>query len=160
MAVIFGIIQMSIGIIMKGLNSLYFRHMLDFYFEFIPAFLFLFALFGWMDILIIGKWLEPKNVEGIYLPNTDTKNIDEIRKFNEIHQSPAIITTMIDIFLNGASNLNKVVANPPIENQSGIDYNYVVGPGETQKVISIIFLLVALACAPIMLCVKPMILKR
>ena len=35
-----------------------------------------------------------------------------------------------------------------------------VGPGETQKVISIIFLLVALACAPIMLCVKPMILKR
>ena len=76
---------MSIGIIMKGLNSLYFRHKLDFYIEFIPAFLFLFALFGWMDILIIGKWLEPKNTEGIYFPNTNTTNIDEIRKFNEIH---------------------------------------------------------------------------
>jgi V-type ATPase 116kDa subunit family len=113
-----------------------------------------------MDILIIGKWMEPKNTEGIYLPNTNTTNIDEIRKFNEIHQSPAIITTMIDIFLNGASNANKIVPNPPVPNQSGIDYNYVVGSGDTQKAISIIFLLVALACAPIMLCVKPMILKR
>jgi V-type H+-transporting ATPase subunit a len=148
---------MSIGIIMKGLNSLYFRHMLDFYFEFIPMFLFLFALFGWMDILIIGKWLEPKNTEGIYMPNTNTTNLDEIRKFNEIHLSPAIITTMIDIFLNGASNLNKVVANSTVLNQSGIDYNYVVG---SQKLISTIFLLLALACAPIMLFVKPMILKR
>lgn len=157
MAVIFAIIQMSIGIIMKGLNSLYFRNMLDFYFEFIPMFLFLFALFGWMDILIIGKWLEPKNIEGIYLPNTNTTNLAEIAKFNEVHQSPAIISTMIDIFLNMASNANKIVPNPAVPNQSGIDYNYVVG---SQQQISIIFLLVALAAAPIMLCVKPLILKR
>ena len=64
---------------------------------------------------------------------------------------------MIDIFLNGASNLNKVVTNQTVDNQSGIDYNYVVG---SQKLISTIFLLLALACAPIMLFVKPMILKR
>jgi len=147
---------MSLGIIMKGLNSLYFRNMLDFYFEFIPAFLFLFALFGWMDILIVGKWMEPKNTEGIYMPNNSTNPIDEeMRKFNEIHQSPAIITTMIDIFLNMANNGNKA-----INTTSGIDYNYVIGTGSTQKTISIIFLLLALACAPIMLCVKPLILKK
>ena len=67
LAVIFAIIQMSIGIILKGLNSLHFRQKLDFFFEFIPQFLLLFALFGWMDILIIAKWFQPKNMEDIFL---------------------------------------------------------------------------------------------
>jgi len=35
-AVILGVIQMIVGIILKGLNSLYFRKFLDFIFEFIP----------------------------------------------------------------------------------------------------------------------------
>jgi len=35
-AVIFAIVQMSLGIIMKGFNSLYFKNGLDFCFEFIP----------------------------------------------------------------------------------------------------------------------------
>ena len=34
-AVILGVIQMIVGIILKGLNSLYFRKFLDFIFEFI-----------------------------------------------------------------------------------------------------------------------------
>jgi V-type ATPase 116kDa subunit family len=58
---------------------------------------------------------------------------------------------MIDIFLNGASNKAK---NGTV---NATDYNYVVGG---QQTISIIFLLVALACAPIMLLVKPLILKK
>jgi V-type H+-transporting ATPase subunit a len=74
LAVIFGIIQMSIGIFLKGMNSLHFRNKLDFFFEFIPQFLLLFALFGWMDILIIAKWLSPKNVENVqYSGCPDTK---------------------------------------------------------------------------------------
>ena len=35
-AVIFAILQMSLGIILKGLNSVYFKSTLDFCFEFIP----------------------------------------------------------------------------------------------------------------------------
>lgn len=35
-AVIFAILQMSLGILMKGANSLYFKQPLDFIFEFIP----------------------------------------------------------------------------------------------------------------------------
>ena len=66
LAVIFAIIQMSIGIVLKGMNSLHFRNKLDFFFEFIPQFLLLFALFGWMDILILAKWNEKKNVEDLY----------------------------------------------------------------------------------------------
>lgn len=56
-AVIFGILQMTLGIILKGANSLHFKSKLDFFFEFIPQILLLLALFGWMDALIIGKWL-------------------------------------------------------------------------------------------------------
>ncbi len=122
---------MSIGILMKGLNSIHFRNRLDFWFEFVPAFLFLFALFGWMDILIIGKWMQPKNIEGVYLPNTLALNQTEVTKFNEIHLSPAIISTMIDIFLNGASNANKSPQDPSTKFNSGIDYLYVVGSGNT-----------------------------
>jgi hypothetical protein len=44
---------------------------------------------------------------------------------------------------------------------SGVaQYNYVVGPGNTQQVISIILLIIALVTPPIMLYAKPCILKR
>ena len=107
------------GIILKGLNSLHFRNRLEFFFEFIPQILLLLALFGWMDILIIGKWFNKKNIEDVTLdgcPNTEA----EFKRFNEVHLAPAIISTMIDIFLNGASNAlkgrEKVVCNSPINN--------------------------------------------
>lgn len=35
-AVILAIVQMSLGICMKGLNALHFRNRLDFFFEFVP----------------------------------------------------------------------------------------------------------------------------
>ena len=62
LAVILGVFQMSIGIVLKGLNALHFRQRLDFLFEFIPQICLLLALFGWMDVLIIAKWLEPKQI--------------------------------------------------------------------------------------------------
>lgn len=54
-----------------------------------------------MDALIIGKWLTPKNVEYQNWINTPT----EVEKaYNDIHLAPAIITTMIDMFLSFGSN--------------------------------------------------------
>jgi len=58
-AVILGVLQMSLGIVMKAFNALYFKKSLDFFFEFIPQIVLLSVLFGWMDVLIIGKWLFP-----------------------------------------------------------------------------------------------------
>ena len=95
-AVIFAILQMSLGIIMKGFNSIYFKQGLDFCFEFIPQLILLLALFGWMDVLIVGKWLTPKHIDQIYPENS--------AEFNNIHYAPAIITTMIDIFLAMGDN--------------------------------------------------------
>jgi V-type H+-transporting ATPase subunit a len=98
LAVVFAILQMSLGIIMKGFNNIYFKHTVDFIFEFIPQLILLLALFGWMDALIIGKWLTYKNMDVYYPENT--------QGYNQTRFSPPIITTMIDMFLNVGSNLD------------------------------------------------------
>jgi V-type H+-transporting ATPase subunit a len=57
MSVIFGVAQMSMGVVVKALNAAYFGRKLEFIFEFIPQIVLLLALFGFMDALIITKWL-------------------------------------------------------------------------------------------------------
>ena len=47
---------MSLGVFMKGVNAIHFRHWNDFLHEFIPQILLLWVLFGYMDTLIIIKW--------------------------------------------------------------------------------------------------------
>jgi len=93
-----------------------------------------------MDVLIVGKWLTPKHVDQLYP--------DKSEDFNNIHYAPAIITTMIDIFLAMGNN----------ENADGtIKYQYVFGPA--QKTVSQILVLIAFVSVPMMLMVKPLILK-
>lgn len=48
---------MGFGIILKGWNAIHFKNWLDFYFEFLPQITFLIVTFGYMDFLIIYKWL-------------------------------------------------------------------------------------------------------
>lgn len=128
-SVILGVFQMSIGIIVKGSNSLYFKRYIEFFFEFIPQLVLLLFFFGWMDALIIGKWFQPKYIEENWLPD-DFKGTQPLyteygpQQFLDINLSPAIITTMIDIFLGGASNKAKIVdpANP-----NALRYQYVFG---------------------------------
>lgn len=79
-AVIFGVAQMSLGIILKGSNALHQRNMIDFLFEFVPQIIVLLALFGYMDLMIIMKWL------------TDWEGREQY--------APSVIGTMIDMFLN------------------------------------------------------------
>ena len=48
---------MSFGTLMKGFNALYFKRYAEFGFEVVTQFVLLLALFGFMDLLIIEKWL-------------------------------------------------------------------------------------------------------
>ena len=80
LSVIIGVSHMLLGILMKGFNSLYFGKKLDFFFEFIPQFVLLSVWFGYMDLLIIVKWLT-------YYPNTNL--------------APSVVTTMISMALKG-----------------------------------------------------------
>ncbi len=71
---------MSLGVFLKACNSLYFRRYSDFLHEFVPQILLLLLLFGYMDFLIIIKWLT--NYTG------------------HEYMAPSVITTMINIPLN------------------------------------------------------------
>lgn len=80
MSVVFGVVHMCMGLVMKALNATYFKRSNDFKHEFIPQIIMLLSMFGYMDILIITKWCT--NYAG-------HENI-----------APSIITTMVSMFLN------------------------------------------------------------
>ena len=130
MAVIFGVAQMSLGIFMKAFNAVHFRRMLDLIFEFIPQITLLLCLFGFMDLLIIAKWLQNWNTDDDPGAN----------------KSPSIIGIMINMFLKFGSLVDG--AKP------------VLGGAETdtQKSVCLALLAVALICIPTMLLVKPLVL--
>jgi V-type H+-transporting ATPase subunit a len=73
---------MSLGIVVKGLNAKFFGREYDFYHEFIPQLVLLLALFGFMDFLIIQKWLTDWRGNGLE------------------SQAPSIISAMINLFIN------------------------------------------------------------
>jgi len=64
---------------MKGANALYHYKAIDFFFEFVPQIILMSCLFGYMDMLIIIKWLTP------WVGNEAA--------------APPIIATMIGMFL-------------------------------------------------------------
>lgn len=60
LSVIIGFVHMLAGVVLKGVNNLYFRDYLTFTLEFIPQILFFVCLIGYMDFLIVYKWLTPE----------------------------------------------------------------------------------------------------
>jgi len=55
-SVVFGILQMFMGTMLRGVNSIYFGEKLDFFFEFLPMVGFAGSLFLYMIYLIMLKW--------------------------------------------------------------------------------------------------------
>ena len=76
-SVLFGVCQMLLGIYLKFTNSLFFRNVTDLVFECIPQLAFMLAFFGYMDYLIMYKWVTP------------------------LANPPGLIDTMIGMGLNG-----------------------------------------------------------
>lgn len=98
LSVILGVLQMILGICLKGMNALFFKSKMDFFFEFIPQFIFMNLLFGYMCIMIFIKW------------GTDWSNNSS--------QSPSIITTLMNLFLKAGSVENKplyFISNPTFQ---------------------------------------------
>ena len=56
LSVIFGVFQMTLGIILKGFNALHDRDLVEYIFIFIPQLIFMIILFGYMNFLIFVKW--------------------------------------------------------------------------------------------------------
>ncbi len=74
---------MCIGICMKAVNSITFSSKTDFLFEFLPQIIMMVSLFGYMNLLIIIKWL------------TDYTGKE--------YTAPSIINTMINIPLKSGT---------------------------------------------------------
>lgn len=76
-------------------------------------------------------------------------------EYSAIQKAPPIITTMIDIFLAGASNEQTIVGQDGKETTT-IKYFYVM---DGQKGASIALVLIAFVMVPLMLCVKPLAMR-
>lgn len=134
-SVIIAIIHMTIGIIIKALNTKFFKKKLDFYFQFIPQIVFMVILFGYMDFLIIFKWL---------------KVFDEGPRW-----APSIITTMMNIGLKMGKTVNYNLIQSIIADGGS---NMWGDRGNTsQDTLQLFILLIAFLCVPIMLLPKPII---
>jgi V-type H+-transporting ATPase subunit a len=68
-SVIFGVLHMTMGILHKGTNCVYFRDWASLTTEVIAGLVILLGLFGWMDLLILAKWLKPLDIEDSMLVN-------------------------------------------------------------------------------------------
>lgn len=75
-SVIIGVVHMTLGVLIKCTNSLYYRRKVEFWFETIPQLIFLVFVFGYMDFLIIFKWLKPWGYGNPHAPSIITTMIN------------------------------------------------------------------------------------
>ena len=59
LSVLFGVLQMFVGVLLRWSNAFYQKNMIDFIFECLPMMVFLLCFFGWMDVMILYKWVYP-----------------------------------------------------------------------------------------------------
>jgi V-type H+-transporting ATPase subunit a len=105
-SVIIGVIQMTLGIVLRGLNNLFFKDYLGFFVEFIPQFIFMNLLFGYMIALIFIKW------------NTDYTG--------NTQNAPSIITILMNLALkNGSVDGKPVWSTVEIEERTNQIFFYV-----------------------------------
>lgn len=133
-SVIFGIVQMTFGILLKGWNTLYFRDYSTFFFEFVPQIVFAVSLFCYMIVLIVMKWS---------IDWTERMK-HEVCPYNFAGdhtgcRPPSLVNTLINIALAPGN-----VVDPLYDGQL-----------ETQQTL----LMLAFVSVPAMLLVKPLYLK-
>jgi V-type H+-transporting ATPase subunit a len=56
LSVLFGVLQMTVGVLLKWSNAVFENNWVDFVFECIPQMIFMLCFFGWMDFMILFKW--------------------------------------------------------------------------------------------------------
>jgi V-type H+-transporting ATPase subunit a len=74
MAVIIGVLHMTKGIIIKGINAVYFKDWTVLFFEVFTGIIILGGLFGWMDVLIFAKWFNEYEAYNFEIPSSYSSN--------------------------------------------------------------------------------------
>jgi V-type H+-transporting ATPase subunit a len=119
-AVILGVIHMMFGLLIKLINNIRQRQILDIVTLTIPQIIFMSCTFVYMDFLIILKWNST---------------------YESSYTAPSIISTMISVFVNMASENEK-------------DLLFWEGERAKERIIVVI----ALLCVPIMLLGKTIVI--
>lgn len=157
-SVIIGVLHMSIGIVTKGQNSIFFRRWADLITEAITGFIILWGLFGWMDILIYAKWFKPLDIEDKTVRNEDElysdlgqdiPNTPEYQGDWQNNHTPSILNIMINTFFGFG-----VVPEKEKENVQLIGDDQ-----EQQYQIAFSLLIVVIILIPIMLLTKPLFFR-
>ena len=81
-SVIIGVIHMLLGVFLKGFNDNYYKNFYGIFFEFIPQFIFMTILLGYMVVMIFIKW-------STY--------------FYDTSKAPSLISQLINIVIKGGS---------------------------------------------------------
>eukprot|EP01064_Diplonema_japonicum_P027999 TRINITY_DN420_c1_g1_i1.p1 TRINITY_DN420_c1_g1~~TRINITY_DN420_c1_g1_i1.p1 ORF type:complete len:918 (+),score=287.80 TRINITY_DN420_c1_g1_i1:96-2849(+) len=125
-AVICGVLQMTLGLILSLFNHLYFKDHKHIFFGFIPECIFLFCTFGYMCVMLISKWLTP---------------------WTNTNLAPNSLETMTKFFLSpGAYSLFDAEKCATNNDCSGYAYLY-----SGQKEVQVALLIMAVMAIPLML---------
>ena len=173
MSIVLGIIQMTMGIILKGINALYFNSMVDFFCEFLPMIVFDVGFFGYMVVLIFIKW--NINWDARMQKGSCNYNIDGVPKSCELSED------VLECYTYDGAVCTK---DTEVSDKCPLDYggsgdgcqppnlittliNIALQPGnvdepmyDNQGTIQTFLLLVAFLCVPTLLCVKPFYLRN
>lgn len=98
-AVIFGISQMILGVVLKFMNTVYHKNWVDFWCEAVPQMVFMLTFFGWMIVLIVVKWLI----------NWDERMAGNVKG---LCNPPSLINTLINFALKPGSVSRQALHRP------------------------------------------------
>ena len=87
-SVIIGVFQMTLGIVLKGINSIYDNNLIECFCVFIPELIFMLILFGYMDLLIFLKWSVNYEGEEKRAPDIKSYLMNMILKFGKLPPEP------------------------------------------------------------------------
>ena len=99
-SVIIGVFQMLVGIMLRGLNNIYFKDKLSFFFEFIPYMIFFLLLFVYMIVLIYIKWLTNYSLDTSKAPSIITILMNLALKFGSVDGKPVWGTVAQEQLIN------------------------------------------------------------
>ena len=91
-SIIAGVVQMLLGIFLKGSNGFYFGSLVDVFFEAVPQFIFMSVTFGYMSFCIIIKWLQnwegkdPVSIIQLFINFLTVKEADSLYLTAEVQQ--------------------------------------------------------------------------
>eukprot|EP00753_Platysulcus_tardus_P014977 PLAT4698.1.p1 GENE.PLAT4698.1~~PLAT4698.1.p1 ORF type:complete len:928 (-),score=549.17 PLAT4698.1:190-2973(-) len=132
LAIITGVSQMTFGLLLKASNAIYYKEWVDLWFETLPQIVFLTCIFGYLVFMIFYKW--------------------SIDWFAIGHTPPLLVNILMGSALQIGRPLNGTDGTPaPL---------YAIDDGSVQAGVQLVLVLLAVLMVPLMLCPKPLILRR